>query len=97
MQRHEVLDGDRETEPAPQRGVEAQLIARQRCRILREALDKLDVKKRDVFVLHDIEGYSMPEIAEIVEAPLNTLYSRLRLARRELRELVDEVGDGETR
>jgi RNA polymerase sigma-70 factor, ECF subfamily len=45
------------------------------------ALDHLDEQKRAVFVMHELEGLSMPEIAEIVDVPLNTLYSRLRVAR----------------
>jgi len=45
------------------------------------ALDHLDEDKRAVFVMHELEGLSMPEIAEIVDAPINTLYSRLRLGR----------------
>jgi RNA polymerase sigma-70 factor (ECF subfamily) len=49
-------------------------------RVMR-ALDTLDFDKRAVFVLHELEGMSMPEIAALIDAPLNTLYSRLRLAR----------------
>lgn len=45
------------------------------------ALAELELDQRAVFVLHELEGMTMPEIATIVDAPLNTLYSRLRLAR----------------
>jgi RNA polymerase sigma-70 factor (ECF subfamily) len=45
------------------------------------ALDALDDDKRAVFVMHELEGLSMPEVAQLIDAPLNTLYSRLRLAR----------------
>jgi RNA polymerase sigma-70 factor (ECF subfamily) len=48
-------------------------------------LDELDEDKRAVFVLHEIEELSMKEIAEIVECPLQTAYSRLRAARTMLR------------
>jgi RNA polymerase sigma-70 factor (ECF subfamily) len=34
-----------------------------------------------VFVLAELEQLTAPEIAAIVSAPLNTVYSRLRLAR----------------
>jgi RNA polymerase sigma-70 factor (ECF subfamily) len=44
-------------------------------------LDALDLEKRAVFVLHEIEGHTMPEIQRVLDVPLNTLYSRLRLAR----------------
>jgi RNA polymerase sigma-70 factor, ECF subfamily len=43
-------------------------------------------KKRVVFVLHDLEGKSPSEIAEIVEAPILTVRTRLFYARRELEE-----------
>lgn len=44
-------------------------------------LDGLDPDQREVFVLAEIEGLSAPEIATVVEGKLNTVYSRLRLAR----------------
>lgn len=44
-------------------------------------LSTLDDDQREVFVLAEIEGLSAPEIATVVEAKLNTVYSRLRLAR----------------
>jgi RNA polymerase sigma-70 factor (ECF subfamily) len=49
--------------------------------VVMKALDELDLDKRAVFVMHELEGLSMPEIARVVDAPINTLYSRLRLAR----------------
>ena len=55
--------------------------AREAHDVVMKALDVLDFDKRAVFVLHELEGLSMPEIAAVVDAPLNTLYSRLRLAR----------------
>lgn len=52
----------------------------QRTLVLR-ALDALDDEKRAVFVLHELEGMAIPEIARVLETPVNTLYSRLRLGR----------------
>lgn len=49
-------------------------------RLVLEALEVLDLKKRAVFVLHELNGYSAPEIAEALGEPLNTVYSRLRVA-----------------
>lgn len=44
-------------------------------------LEKLPMEQRAVFVMHDIEGQPIPEIAQALVIPLNTAYSRLRLAR----------------
>ena len=41
----------------------------------------LDEDKRLVVVLYEIEGFSMKEVAEIVECPLQTAYSRLHAGR----------------
>ncbi len=49
---------------------------------LAAVLDGLDEAKRTVFVLFDIEGVPMDEVAEIVGCPLQTAYSRLYAARR---------------
>lgn len=54
---------------------------REAWRILDRLLDTLDDDKREVFVLAEIEQLSVPEIAELLEQNLNTVYSRLRAAR----------------
>ncbi len=48
-------------------------------------LDRLDVRKREAFVLSELEGWSAPEIAKAAGTNPNTVYSRIRLAREELR------------
>jgi RNA polymerase sigma-70 factor (ECF subfamily) len=45
------------------------------------ALDALDLDKRAVFILHEIDGCPIPEAAHALGIPLNTAYSRLRLGR----------------
>jgi RNA polymerase sigma-70 factor (ECF subfamily) len=50
-------------------------------KVLQSLLDELDEAKREVFVLAEIEELSVPEIAEALAIPVNTAYSRLRLAR----------------
>lgn len=54
----------------------------------RRLLDRLPEKKRTVFVLHEIEGKSPAEIAELVDAPVLTVRTRLFYARRELSEMM---------
>lgn len=41
----------------------------------------MELEQRAVFVLFEVEGYAGPEIAEMMDCPLPTVYSRLRLAR----------------
>lgn len=48
-----------------------------------EALEALDHDKRVVFVGVEIDGQGGRELAEALQIPLNTVYSRLRLAREE--------------
>ena len=50
--------------------------------IVEQFLDSLDVDKREVFRMCEIEGMSAPEVADVLGVNLNTVYSRLRLARR---------------
>ena len=45
---------------------------------------------RVVLSMHDIEGYSLEEVAEIVGVPLGTAKSRLHRARGRLRQLLEE-------
>jgi len=44
-------------------------------------LSVLDEDKRQVVVLYEIEGCSMKEVAQVLECPLQTAYSRLHAAR----------------
>jgi RNA polymerase sigma-70 factor (ECF subfamily) len=52
-------------------------------KLLWRLLGELDARKREVFILAELEEMTMPEIAEAIEIPLNTAYSRLRAARHE--------------
>lgn len=54
---------------------------REAARFLDRFLARLDDDRRDVFVLSELEQLSGPEIASVLDVPLNTVYSRLRLAR----------------
>ena len=55
-------------------------------RVLHELLEKLDDDKREVFVLAELEQFTVPQIAEAVGCNVNTAYSRLRLARQTFAE-----------
>lgn len=57
----------------------------------------LDDDKREVFVLAEVEHLSAPEIAAATGAKLNTVYSRLRLARALFDRAVERRIRGEAR
>jgi RNA polymerase sigma-70 factor (ECF subfamily) len=63
---------------------------RVRVEAFRRLLDRLPEKKRTVFILHEIEGKLPVEIAQIVDAPVLTVRTRLFYARRELAEMMRE-------
>jgi RNA polymerase sigma-70 factor (ECF subfamily) len=66
----------------------AELARREALDCLDRALATIDVNRRAVLVLHEIEEMTAPEIAEVLSIPLNTVYSRLRVARVELEQAV---------
>ncbi|MBX3210135.1 MAG: sigma-70 family RNA polymerase sigma factor [Labilithrix sp.] len=57
--------------------------------ILCAILDELDDDKRAVFVLFELEGLPMQEVAESLQCPVQTAYSRLRAAREAVDAAVD--------
>jgi RNA polymerase sigma-70 factor (ECF subfamily) len=72
-------------------GADERLASEQARRLLLEALDALDAGRRAVVVMHDIDGCSIPEVAEAMSIPLNTAYSRLRLGREQLKAAVKRI------
>ncbi len=61
-------------------------------RVLQRALDGLSTQKRAVLVLYEIEQLSGEEIAEIVDCPLKTVWTRLFYARREFAAVLRSQG-----
>ena len=55
-------------------------------KLLFSLLEELDEPKREVFAMAELDELTVPEIAEILEIPLNTAYSRLRAARQAFEE-----------
>jgi RNA polymerase sigma-70 factor (ECF subfamily) len=55
--------------------------------LLESILAELDEPKREIFVMVEVLGMTAPEVVQALEIPLNTAYSRLRLAR----EVFEEV------
>jgi RNA polymerase sigma-70 factor, ECF subfamily len=75
----EVAESVPSTTPAPDRLLEHD----EAKRIVNDALETLDLDKRAVFVLHDLDETPVPEIARVLGIAEGTAYSRLRAARAE--------------
>jgi RNA polymerase sigma-70 factor (ECF subfamily) len=76
------------SEPLPELAIapsqEDALALREAREVLDGLLDGLDDDKRAVFVLHEVEQLAMKEVAVVLGCPLQTAYSRLHAAQREL-------------
>jgi RNA polymerase sigma-70 factor (ECF subfamily) len=57
-------------------------------RVLGHVLEAMPIERRAAFVLYEIEGITMAEIASLLQIPLGTVASRLRLAREDFRTAV---------
>lgn len=85
--REVIGDSDRQlidSSPRP----DQQLATLEKRQLVQEALEKLDLDQRAVFVMHDLDETSIPDIAHALKIPLNTAYSRLRLAREQFTSTV---------
>jgi RNA polymerase sigma-70 factor (ECF subfamily) len=91
--RNQHAAGDEPTQHADDPSEQLQA-ARDRARLDR-ALSRLDEDKRNVFVLFELEGLEMREVAQIVGCPVNTAYSRLYAARELVqRYVLNAKGEG---
>ena len=74
----EQLSGDLVSErPAP----DSEVARAQERQVLESILLSMDIDLRAVLVMHELFGHTAPEIAAALAIPMNTVYSRLRLAR----------------
>jgi RNA polymerase sigma-70 factor (ECF subfamily) len=80
---------ERVVAPQPARLPDESMARREAADAVREFLAGLDEDQRMVFVLADIEGLRAAEIADAVGVGVNTVYSRLRLAREKFNAFVD--------
>jgi RNA polymerase sigma-70 factor (ECF subfamily) len=61
-------------------------------RTVQGLLDQLPEAQRSTLILHDLEGRSDAEVADILGVPKGTVKSRLRLGRQRLKNLAEEAG-----
>jgi RNA polymerase sigma-70 factor (ECF subfamily) len=89
--RYERIEADIEV-PGVTTSPEEHAVESEELAIATIALERLDWDRRAVLVLHDVYGYTIPEVAENCEIPLNTAYSRLRLARADFAQALVRLG-----
>jgi len=58
----------------------------QQAELVHAALATVSLEQRAVLVLHELDGYAIPEVATTLGLSLNTAYSRLRLGREAFRQ-----------
>lgn len=64
---------------------------RQDCDLVHKALLEIDFDRRVALIMHDLDGFAVPHIAQALNVPVNTVYSRVRLARQSLRDVIQTL------
>lgn len=75
----------------------SRLTARERLKHLYAALNNLSASHREAFILYELEGKSLAEIAELTGDSLNTVASRVRRSRENLRALLEQLDQAQQR
>lgn len=84
----EISDGEAPDAADAAPPLDEQMEAAEARALVLRGLDALEMDRRAVLVLHDIDGHAAPEIADALAIPLNTVYSRLRLARADFKAAI---------
>ncbi len=62
--------------------------------LINAAIAELPPKQRATIVLHDVDGYSKEEIAQMMDCPQATVRSNLHIARSKVKQKLKEILDG---
>lgn len=88
--RRSVADADLVAEQADEAAdLGEHLERRQAALLLERIMDEMPLEQRAVFAAFELEGMGGEDIAEMLDVPLGTVYSRLRLARDVFKKNVD--------
>jgi len=82
------------TQQAKQTGVETRATRGERKRAVREALTLLPPDRYEALWLHYADGLTSSQIAEVLELPVGTVKSRLRLGRQQLSKSLATINSG---
>jgi RNA polymerase sigma factor (sigma-70 family) len=88
-------DDEAETDasPATDDSPEETAVAERRRRLLRDLLLEIPEEQAEALALRIMLGWSLEEVAQAAGAPLNTVRSRLRLAKEALRRRIEAAPD----
>lgn len=91
--RRELITSELDDQPAEgaAHDPEALVLQRESRQRLEQALDALNLERRAVFVMFELEGLATPEIAQILGVPIGTVHSRLHAARAEFVRAVQRL------
>ena len=82
---------------ADQPGPEASMLKSADRQMVREAIQSLPPEYREVIVLHEMEGMSYKEVAQVADIPLGTVMSRLSRARGRLERALSDKASGNSK
>ncbi len=89
--RRREIPGEPERAPDPLPLPDEAFATSERRQLLARALEYLPIERRAVLVLYEIDGVDIETVARTLGIPVNTAYSRLRVARDELRAAVTRL------
>ena len=69
-------------------GSESSMIKQEKAQMVNSAMKKISPEKRMVLTLYEVEGVPLKEISEILKQPLQTVWSRINQAKKELYEIL---------
>ena len=92
---HELADGDEDIfqNMASDMNIERDLIARDSRNELRNAVEKLSEKYKDIILLRFFEEQDYESISDILQMPPGTVATRLNRAKKELKALLEQQHD----
>jgi RNA polymerase sigma-70 factor (ECF subfamily) len=91
FRRYETSAGQGAEAVDPAKPADEQMVDGQDRQLVLDALEAIEIDRRAVFVLSQIDGVPMSEVAQSLGVPVNTAYSRLRAARVEFAAAVKRL------
>ena len=77
-----VEDGALEQYAGADWSTDEELLRNSDCEVLREVLQRIDPKERDILLMRYYDGFSLKEIANVLNMPVSTVGRRIHLAMR---------------